>query len=105
MGQMKPTPEQARDLIAHFGSQRAAARELAIPLSTLRAWLDPESNRARAARWYAANTERKCEAMREHYWSLSGVDYARKMLLHRRWEALRRRAERQQRKEATVGPL
>lgn len=40
-------PEQARDLVKHFGSQNEAARQLGIPRTTLQDWLDPIPGRIR----------------------------------------------------------
>lgn len=52
-----PTPEQARELVEFFGSQRKAAEAVGYSASTIRNWLDPEKARARdVAR--AANQEK-----------------------------------------------
>jgi hypothetical protein len=97
------TPEQARDLVDHFGGQRATTRATGIPRTTLQSWLDPETARDRMARIYAANPEAKQTANQEHYHSLTGTAYARRQLQMRRVNALRCRANRHQRRAS--GPV
>lgn len=98
------TQEQAADLVEWAGSKNAAAAVAGVPRSTFRYWVNPEPDRARMSRNYVADPEAKCAAMREHYENLTGVEYARKLLRQRRHKALRRKAQREQRR-ATVGPL
>jgi hypothetical protein len=52
LGAMKPTPEQARDLIVYFGSQRAAARAAGVAQSAIWGWLYPELARERSLASY-----------------------------------------------------
>ena len=93
------TPEQARDLAEWAGSISAAAREVCVANSTFHVWLNPEANRARSRRWYAANAEHKREYAREQYASLDAVQYGRRRLVDRRTKALHRGAERHQRRQ------
>lgn len=79
------SPEQARDLVEHFGAKKAAAQVVGVDESTVRHWLDPERRRA---------------AMRAHYERLSGPDYNRLLLRHRRTQALTRRRKRLATEEA-----
>jgi hypothetical protein len=81
-------PEQAQDLVDHFGGKAQAARAIGVARGTLRYWLDPE---------------KQCERMRERYWNLSGFEYNRLLLRHRRNKALERMTARNQRREANNG--
>lgn len=116
---MKPkrlSPEEARALVEEHGSQAAAARAHGVAGATFRRWLDPEHARELERRWLAkegvrererekqrryAKTDRGREvirrARRRRYRNLSGPEYNRLLLNQRRWKALRRMAERNQR--------
>lgn len=94
------TPGQARDLVAHFGSQKGAARAIGVAPNTFLYWLDPETTKRRMARLYAADPERKLAANREHYWTRDGIAHSRHQLQKRRSQALIRRAQRNQRRAA-----
>lgn len=81
------TPAQARDLIDHFGGQRAAARAVGVHHSTVRYWTDPDfAERHRAWR-------------RENYHNLPSHEYYRRQLVLRRYKALRRQEKRLVREE------
>lgn len=92
------TPEQAQDLVDHFGSQKGAARAIGVAPNTFVYWLDPETTKRRMARLYAADPERKLAATREHYWTRDGIAHSRHLLQRRRSKALKRRAQRNQRR-------
>ena len=77
--------EQARDLVTHFGTQREAARETGVSRTTLQYWLDPEKQRV---------------AVMRHYEALTGYQTNLRFLKQRRWKALYRRAQREQRRAA-----
>lgn len=94
------TPDQARDLVRWAGGQSKAADEIGVHRSTLRAWLDPEANRRNVARYYRANAEAERQRRRDHYHSLTGLEYNRLLLRIRRNKALKRRAKREQRRAA-----
>jgi hypothetical protein len=69
--------QQAKDLADHFGGQRAAARALGIPQSTLWGWLHPERKR-----------ERDRERKRERY--ATDAEYRERVLRQKReWKAKR----------------
>ena len=91
---MIPTPEQARELVEHFGGQRAAARALGVAKSTLRYWLDPEKDRAAARHYRLNNLEKELARSRRYYDNLSWFDRNRKQLQDRRRKALKRMKER-----------
>jgi hypothetical protein len=44
------TPEQARDIVAHFGTQREAAKGCGVARSTLQIWLHPKYRAAESVR-------------------------------------------------------
>jgi hypothetical protein len=77
-----PTPEQARQLVDHFGGIRPTGRALGIPYETVRFWVRPEPQR---------------KSNREWFHNLSGPDYHQRLLYMRRVKALRRKAERNER--------
>ncbi len=83
-------PHEAQALVKKHGSQRAAARATGIPRSTLRRCLDPEAHRKAQRLNYAANPEPKRARDRQHYHTLTGLDYAHRLLQLRRWKALQR---------------
>lgn len=102
------TPEQARELVDYFGSQRAAARATGIAQSTLSRCLHPEDRerRYRLDRAYQRERyhtdpdyrERKLASNRKSYDSEDAIQRARRLLRNRRVKALRRRAQREQRR-------
>lgn len=100
---MKPTPEQAQDLVEHFGSIRETARALGYARSSIQGWLRPEAARERNARNHRENRESRLAAMRERYYGLSGYEYARTRLLNRRVKALARMRKRNEERNATSG--
>lgn len=93
---MIPTPEQARELLEHFGAQHRAATACGVSRWTFRYWLDPDAEKARRAAHYAANGEATRARMRAYYDALDGVAYNRKLLLMRRRKALKRMEGRNQ---------
>jgi hypothetical protein len=91
------TPEQARDLIAHFGGIHGAARAVGVSHTAIRYWSDPdwaEAKRAKSRRNYHANPEPILARLREQYEQLTGLEYNRLLLDHRRAKALARREKR-----------
>lgn len=91
------TPEQAADLVAHFGGKRPAARGAGVPYTSLLYWLDPEPIRAQRRDRYEAEPEHREEKrayMRDYYDAMDGYAYNRRRLMDRRWQALNRRAKR-----------
>lgn len=60
------TPHQARELVHHFGSQQKAADAVGVSRALVRAWLDPDKAKARAAQWYAKNREAAREVQRAY---------------------------------------
>jgi hypothetical protein len=108
------TPEQAQDLVEHFGGQCAAARAVGAHQATIKYWLDGEHARSRMhvanmtpeiverRRRYDRERKRKRRTDpdlrererargRDHYYGLSGQAYGALLLRHRRNKALKRR--------------
>lgn len=102
-------PEACRELIAEHGSVYAAAKVLDVWDTTLFRWAHPE--RRRRQNENAAQCQRRCYRLdpewadrrrrrsREAYWSLSGLEYNRRLLQIRRVKALARMRERNRRRE------
>ena len=88
------TPDQARDLVDHFGGVRAAGRGIGVDNTTVLYWLDPERKRAKERDRYHANPEPRLERQRARYEALTGLEYNRLLLRQRRIKALARRAKR-----------
>jgi|SRR5215207_5093366 len=98
----KLTPEQARDLVEHFGTQAAAARTIGVSRSTVGSWLYPERHAATYRRYrlrdIEAAREREAKRQRDRYWRMTSVERIEKELKNRRIKALQRKAKRHQRK-------
>ena len=73
------TVDQAQDLVDHFGCAEWAGHAIGVDPTTVRHWLNPEVRRKR---------------LRDTYDGLSGVEYNRKLLRHRRNQAITRHAAR-----------
>lgn len=78
-----PTPEQARQLVEHFGSQRKAAAGVGVSQATISHWLDPAKWNARARKWRAENLDSARAASRK--WRAANVEAARAS--RQRWAA------------------
>lgn len=72
---VRPTPEQARDLVNCFGTRRAAARAVGVHQTTISYWLNPDAGRARAKR----SQDRRREAIRERkrLWRKNNVELSK----------------------------
>lgn len=83
------TPEQTRDLVKHFGGQRAAARAIGVSQSTVWLWLNPEVVR-----------ERRVAYDQRRYDKLSTIQYHAHLLRNRRRRALQSMAKRRENRGA-----
>jgi hypothetical protein len=93
------SPDEANALAERMGSKAAAARHLGVAWSTFDYWTNPEKGKKRFRRHYEANRERVIQYERDHYDNLSGPQYNRKLLVKRRWDGLKRVAERNRRRQ------
>jgi hypothetical protein len=110
------TPEQAQDLVDHFGSQGAAARETGVSRAVVQYGLDPKRWREKDRCYRRRNPEKYRESQRRYakrnpekirekdnrYWHLRGgwVKKRKRKLAAQRADILSKLEELEQRKEA-----
>lgn len=88
------SPQEVEALIAQHGNTSAAARAIGVPRTTLQHWRWPEKGRARSARNFTADPEKKRRGNRAHYWrnhfqirQRQSLTYAERALRHARQKA------------------
>jgi hypothetical protein len=86
------TPEQARDLVEHFGSKSAAARAIGVPRQTFLRWCDPEASRRGNATYYAAHRDQLRATQQQRRREMSANEREREYAQNREYKRARQDA-------------